>query len=165
MSNYKKTIFRESVMQDIKHLASQFRNAVNAAKDAGEFDKDTSFRNFPQGCCGDTSDLLAQFLLENGIRTYYVYGTYRAGVFDEIQTHAWLFTGNHIIIDITGDQFRYNPIFLNYNNPVYVGMEDVFHKMFEVEKRNIRANSGLEALGHNCQPRLKGLYQKIVGYL
>ena len=69
-------------MRDIRQLVNQFRNAIDVARDAGEFDADYSFYKFPRGCCGDASDLLAQFLLENGVKTYYVCGTYRDGGFE-----------------------------------------------------------------------------------
>ncbi|MFR1886028.1 MAG: hypothetical protein ACLTL7_20660 [Enterocloster bolteae] len=59
-------------MSEIERLVNQFRDAIDMARDSGDFDKDISFYKFPRGCCGDASDLLAQFLLENGIRTYYV---------------------------------------------------------------------------------------------
>jgi len=152
-------------MKYIKRLVNQFRNAIDVARDAGELDKDISFYKFPRGCCGDASDLLAQFLLENGIRTYYVSGTYRDVSFENIQTHAWLLTDNQTIIDITGDQFRDNPDFLNYDKSVYVGAEDDFHRLFEVEDRDVHENISLDALGSMCQPRLKGLYRKIIKHI
>ena len=151
-------------MKDIIRLVNQFRDAMDVARDEGEFDKDFSFYKFPRGCCGDASDLLAQFLLENVIRTYYVCGTYRDGSFENSQSHAWLLTDNQTIIDITGDQFRDNPDFLNYDKSVYVGAEDDFHRLFEVEDRDVREN-GLDALGSMCQPRLNGLYRKIIKYI
>ena len=43
-------------------------------------------------------------------------------------------------IDITGDQFRFNPLFNMYNNPVYVGEIDSFHKMFEYESPSCDIN-------------------------
>jgi len=152
-------------MKDIKRLVNQFRDAIDVARDAGEFDKDFSFYKFPRGCCGDASYLLAQFLLENGIRTYYVCGTYRDGSFENFQSHAWLLTDNQTIIDITGDQFRDNPDFLNYDKSVYVGAEDDFHRLFEVEDRDVHENIGLNALGSMCQPRLNGLYSKVIKYI
>ena len=152
-------------MKNIKRLSKIFRNAIDLAKDAGEFDRDFSFCRFPHGCCGDASDLLAQFLLENGIRTYYICGTYSDCSFENIQTHAWLFTDNHIIIDITGDQFKNNPIFLNYDKPIYIGVKDDLHSLFVVENRNVRENNGLNALGSMCQPRLNELYQKIINFI
>ncbi|WP_278549296.1 hypothetical protein [Paraclostridium bifermentans] len=147
-------------MKNIKRLVKQFRDAIDVARDKGNFDNDFSFSKFPRGCCGDTSDLLAQFLLENSIRTYYVCGMCRG------QSHAWLLTyNNSIIIDITGDQFKDNSDFLNYEKSVYIGFEDDFHRLFKVESMNIRENIGLDALGGTCQPRLNKLYNKIVKYI
>jgi hypothetical protein len=153
------------MMKDIIRLVSKFRDAIDAARDAGEFDKDFSFHGFPRGCCGDASDLLAQFLLENGIRTYYVCGTHRGRSFENTHSHAWLLTDNQTIIDITGDQFRDNPGFLNYNKAAYVGAKDDFHRLFKVEDRDIHENNGLDALGSMCLPRLYGLYRKIIQYI
>lgn len=152
-------------MRDIKLFVKQFRDAIDRARDAGEFDCDFSFHKFPLGCCGDTSDLLAQFLLEKNIRTYYVCGTHRSGKFEDIQSHAWLITDSNIIIDITGDQFKFNPDFLNYDTPVYIGYGDNFHNLFEFEDRDIHENNGIDALGSMCQTRLKSLYNKIVRYI
>ena len=150
---------------DIKKLANQFRNAIDQARDVGEFDKDFSFYKFPRGCCGDASDLLAQYLLDNDIRTYYVCGTYSNGSFESVQSHAWLLTDDQIIIDISGDQFRSNSEFLNYDRTVYIGTEDKFHGLFKVEDRDVRENMGLDALGDMCQSRLIELYSKIVKYI
>ncbi|MGL5149571.1 MAG: hypothetical protein ACRC7N_03230 [Clostridium sp.] len=150
---------------DIKRLVKKFREAIDVARDTGEFDKDFSFCNFPRGCCGDTSYLLAQYLLENTIRTYYVCGTYRGSSSEDYQSHAWLLLNNHTIIDITGDQFKYNPDFLNYDKSVYIGAADDFHKLFEVEDRDIYENNGLDTLGSMCQSRLYGLYSKIIKYI
>ena len=58
-------------MKDIEQLATQFRKAIDAALEAGEFDNDSIYRRFPRACCGDTSDLLAQYLLDKGIKTDY----------------------------------------------------------------------------------------------
>lgn len=150
---------------EIKGLVNQFRNAINIAKDVGEFDDDFSFYRFPHGCCGDTSCLLGQYLLENDIKTYYVYGTYRNGRFGNFQSHAWLQTTEQTIIDITGDQFRTNSEFFYYDIPVYIGMKDRFHRLFEVEERNIRESVNLDDLGGMCQPRLNELYGKIIKYI
>lgn len=152
-------------MKDIKRLVKQFRDATNVARDAGEFYRDFSFYKFPNGCCGDTSDLLAQFLLENGIRTCYVCGIFINDSFDNLQSHAWLLTDNHTTIDITGDQFKDNPALLYYHKSVYVGEEDDFYKLFEVADRNICENIGLDISGGMCQPRLYELYGKILKFI
>lgn len=70
--------------QTIFELAQAFKAAAESARDAGMFRDDICFRHFPVGCCGDTCNLLASFLLSHGIKTIYVCGTrYR-------QSHAWL---------------------------------------------------------------------------
>mgnify|MGYP001103032460 FL=1 len=106
-------------MDKIYELAKKYRNAIEEAKEEGEFIKDVRFCQFPSGCCDDACDLLAQYLLEHGIRTHQVLGAYRDGIFENNTGHAWLIKGK-IIIDITGDQFRYDRTFLNFNEPVYV---------------------------------------------
>lgn len=50
-------------MKDINRWVNKFREALDIARVAGEFDKDCSFNKFPSGCCGDVSDLLAQFFV------------------------------------------------------------------------------------------------------
>lgn len=152
-------------MRKIVQLATEFREAIDLAFEAGEFDSDIIFRSFPRGCCGDASDLLAQYLLENGIKTTYVCGTYWGEPEENGQSHAWLVTGRYTIIDITGDQFKRNPTFLNYDNPVYVGRKDKFHGLFEVEDRDVYEHHGINALGSACRPRLWDLYKKTVKYI
>ena len=153
-------------MENLKRLVEKFRVAIDKAKNEGEFKNDLIFSKFPHGCCGDTSDLLAEFLLRKGIRTNYVCGTfYYNDEEHDLQSHAWLFTEDHTIIDITGDQFKYNSALLNYDIPVYVGKEDNFHKLFEEEDRDIHIHDGISALGCGCQNRLWELYQKIIKYI
>ena len=55
-------------MKEIEQFATQFRRAIDLALEAGEFDNDSIYRRFPRACCGDTSDLLAQYLLDKGIK-------------------------------------------------------------------------------------------------
>ena len=57
---------------------------------------------FPNGACGDTSELLADFLRSSGLGDpLFVSG--RNG--DHTSTHAWLELGD-LIVDITADQFE-----------------------------------------------------------
>ena len=70
--------------QRIMKIAEKFRNAIEAARNEGRFDSDIMFRNFPRGCCGDSSYLLAEYLKENSIDSIW----YSASRGD--WTHAWL---------------------------------------------------------------------------
>lgn len=149
---------------NIKQLAIQFRSAIEDAMNDGQFDDDFSFYKFPKGCCGDTCELLAQYLLDHHIKTDYVCGHYGSS-FETMGTHAWLQTDNNIIIDITGDQFRSIPELMNNNIPVYVDYKSKFYNLFDVEKRDIHPTNGIDSLGPFCQPRLKKLYSTILMYI
>ena len=149
----------------ITELATQFRTAIEAAKMAGEFDSDFLFPKFPQACCGDATELLGQYFLENGIKSKYVCGNrYFEDPEEGTQSHAWLLIGN-LIVDITGDQFADRISYYNYDKKVYVGTGDAFHDLFEVEERDIEVFSGLESYNKICRTRLLYLYQKIKRYI
>lgn len=77
---------KEFVMKqkDIHNLIIDFRIAIEKTCDAGLLKRDIAFRSFPRGCCGDTSELLAEYLRINGIKTIYVCGD------EQGQLHAWL---------------------------------------------------------------------------
>lgn len=148
---------RGYAMDKIYELAKKFRNAIEDAKEEGEFVKDIRFRQFPSGCCDDSCDLLAQYFLEHGIRTRQVLGAYRDGIPENNTSHAWLIKGR-IIIDITGDQFRYDKIFLNFNEPVYVGRENDFYRLFEKDRT-------CESSDVKSNVRLHSLYKTILKYI
>ncbi len=152
-------------MTDIERLVNQFRGAIDEARKAGAFAHDPLFCRFPHGCCGDASMLLAAFLLENDIKTNRVCGAYINDSFRNPQTHAWLLIDNHIIVDITGDQFKDNQKLLNYDKSVYVGKEDDFHELFEIKENNSHESTPLDALSNLTRIRLKELYHEIIKYI
>ena len=103
----KAVLLKERMMKEIEQFATQFRRAIDLALEAGEFDNDSIYRRFPRACCGDTSDLLAQYLLDKGIKTDYVCGTYWGKPDGNGQSHAWLMVDKYIIIDIIGESITY----------------------------------------------------------
>ena len=143
-------------------LAKKIRKAIEDARDAGEFHKDSTFYRFPTACCGDASCLLGQYLLDHGIESQYMCGNYCCGLNN--QSHAWVQVGS-VIIDITGDQFESRSEFLFYNVPVYVGEIDAMHKLFEVRSSDIRNTAPVKDLGPFAAPRLIKLYDKITKYI
>ena len=98
-------------LDKIKVLATSFRGAIEIAKDAGEFDNDFVFPRFPKGCCGDTSDLLAEYLAQHDIYTYYVCG--QKGT----QSHAWLVLVNTVTVttDNSDADRKYKSLISVYN--------------------------------------------------
>ena len=72
------------VCDHLYELAYRFKAAIVQAWEAGRFNGDIAFYKFPRGCCGDTCDLLAEYLLTFGVETVYVCGS------ELDQSHAWL---------------------------------------------------------------------------
>ena len=118
----------------IECFVTEFRNAVDRAKEDDRFRDDQWFRNFPRGCCGITTELLAKYLRENGIDAdlKYVCGVCYDDSMDK-PSHAWLEVGNKIVVDITGDQFKNYPMPLCFDNPIYVGEYNRFYNQFEID--------------------------------
>lgn len=145
-------------MDELYSVVSHFRNAIDTAWENGEFVKDIRFCRFPSGCCDDTCDLLGKYLKDKGYHTQQVMGTYRDGAFEDITGHAWLLYNKSTIIDITGDQFKMDPLFHNFDKPVYIGENNAFHRMFDIDR--ICENCNI-----NGNDRLLELYQIIERYL
>lgn len=143
---------------EILNLAVQFRQAIDTAKEKGEFVSDFAFCSFPRGCCGDTCCLLGQYFLDYGICSTYICGNYYYDNPEEgAQSHAWILA-NGLIVDIAGDQFKNHKEFINYCIPVYVGGMDAFHNLFEVEDRDVHPTF---SLSQYSDFRLIDLYRKI----
>lgn len=142
-------------------LVFNFRKAIEIAKsnnESGEF-----FRKFPVGQCGNASDMLAQYLIDNKITPVtYVNGTFHGG-WDNICSHTWLVV-NGLVIDITGDQFKYHDKPLTYDIPVYIGPMTEFYEMFEVTPGGSHEHFGLDSHWLNYH-ELKNCYKTILRYL
>ncbi len=118
-------------MNKMEILVRQFRLALDTAWEDGMFRKLYPFNNFPNDCCGHTCDLLSQYLLEHGIETKQVNGTY---INDNQWHHVWLITENGIVIDITGDQFIGKLVTEEEVDIVHVGEENAIHKLFCINR-------------------------------
>lgn len=145
----------------ILKYALQFRAAIDNALEANEVNS-RAFRNFPIGCCDDASDLLAQYLLELGIRTNNVCGTFYSDS-GEQQSHAWLCLDDNTYLDITGDQFKFHKEPLCFSTPVYLGPPTPFHDLFHIER--VSPENGIDSFGEPAKSNLKQLYRTICLYL
>lgn len=88
-------------------------------------------KNFPQGCCGDTSLLLGAYLVDCGHEGFeYVCGERGSRADDTWTSHAWL-VRDGLIVDITADQFSDAP------RGVVVNAESVWHEQFAVTSKSV----------------------------
>lgn len=153
-------------MENIRLLVEQFRKAIEKAQQNGEIDELEFFKRFPKGCCGNASNFLGHFLLQNGIESYYIYGCCPSSdITENPQSHAWLLLEDDTIIDITGDQFKDDFHFLNYNHPIYIGKTDDFHKLFNCDIRDKRKSVPIEKLYIFNMQMFSDIYKKIIKYL
>ena len=158
---------RNDEIEKIRKLASEFRAALEKAKKRGELEDYAELKEFPEGSCGETADLLGEYLMESGIENlWYASGRH----YSNMQTHAWInigrpFVRDAIIVDITGDQFQDNPEFGNFNCPVYVGKMSDFHRRFEVKQWCVRHFDGIESYDDPTQSRLSEIYAIIEKHL
>lgn len=152
----------------IEYLSSRFRRGIEIAHEERLFRKQP-FADFPNACCGDAPELLAQYLTDNdsdqSIRCKTVYGTYRYDDFENIFGHSWLVVNGIYIVDITADQrqFKDERFFpQDAVQPCYVGTDSEFHSMFEIEPFQCRDFYGLRNLGEYSYQRMKELYDIIL---
>ena len=153
-------------MQEIGELVVMFRMAIDKAKEDRRFDRDQRFTNFPRGCCGITSELLAKFLYDNGYRKRI---TYVSATFYDLEkenpTHAWLFIEENIVLDITGDQFKWYPEPLRFEEPVYVGSYNQFYNAFEEQLREECGNCRIDNVKYHSFMSRQELYDVICEYI
>lgn len=150
-------------MEALKDLVRDFRFAIDKAIVDGCFFYDVRFSHFPNGCCDDTCYLLSQYLIDHGYYCDVITGSYYDGIPYNNMNHSWIRLQNGLIIDITGDQFKYNSLF-KFDLPVYIGAETDMHKKF-AERRFIE-KGGISLTDSPCRvERMKSLYRIICSYI
>ena len=153
--------------ETIVQVATRFRNAIEKARDAGEFASTCFHRErmnqFPKDCCDDTADLFAHYLyLEYGIDSIRVDGSYYDNKLGCTYYHSWQEVEG-LVIDLTGDQFENDDAIPIKAKAVYVGKMDAFQCQFIIQRRV--HSCGIESLGSDSQNRMYALYQKISKYI
>lgn len=150
---------------ELDELVIGFRRAIERAKDNGE--QGEFFRKFPTGQCGHSSDMLTQYLIDNGVKNVdYVCGTYYSDNPDDpdnCQSHAWLVV-NELVVDITADQFRNRNSPLKSETPVYIAPMSNYYQQFEVMPGGRHKHWGLQTEWSNYSD-LKSWYKTILKYL
>lgn len=103
--------------KELQEIAAAARRILEVLRQSTN---NVAFKNFPHGCCGDTSELLGRYFVElMGKNAQYV----TAERHDD-HSHAWLVVDG-FIIDITADQFG--------QDPIIVAEESVWHDGWDQE--------------------------------
>ena len=148
--------------EQLEEIAIHFRQAIVAAKENREFNHRDRMNSFPVGCCDDSADLFSHYLYQKyRIISTRVDGSYHDGNPEHNCNHSWQEVDG-LVIDLTGSQFKYNPIFLYYDKDVYVGTKEKFHNMFKVERSE--PCKGIKDLGQRSWDRMFDLYSRILKY-
>ena len=143
-------------------IASEFRDAIEKAKADRKFVNDCRFTYFPRGCYDDASALLSEYLNLFGIKCKIVEGTYYDDNPEFTSSHGWIELPDGRVIDITGDQFKYDPV-IRFSEAVYLGEYTEFHRMFN--ENMFTEEQGIHNDGEVRRRRLEDLYNTICEYL
>lgn len=102
--------------QSIEEAVLRFRMAMERCHSR----LGTPFDSFPRGCCGDTAELLAAYLKDEGLGVF----EYVSGWCTRIHSsHAWL-EKDDLVIDATSDQF------FDKSRPAMVTGDRAFYTQF-----------------------------------
>lgn len=144
----------------IFRLASEFRHALEIVVAKGEYGRLLLFARFPNGCCTYTSDLLAEYLMENGIKRERIQ-ILNSSASEGYDTHCWLMIDDMYYLDITGDQFSNKPYYEKYS-PIsdccMVPKDTYFFERFANTNLNFSCNVGINTYSEDVTKKLQIVY-------
>lgn len=132
----------------LSQVVAEFRSALEELVFSGHwFDNMSISKEFPGGCCDDSSLLLAAYLHDQGFPGALRISGQSGGEHGELLSHVWLKLDDQII-DITGSQFE------DYNQPdILIAVHDEFLNSFRIEPEprlaDFRQTSGLPGYDFN----------------
>lgn len=148
----------------IVQLASEFRHALEVVASKGEYGRLSLFAGFPRGCCTFASDLLAEYLIENGIERerIQILNSQASKGYD---THCWLMIDNMYYLDITGDQFSNRSYYKKFG-PIpdccFVPKGTHFFECFINKSLNYSPNVGIYTYSGDISLKLQVVYNATV---
>lgn len=153
-------------IKEIECLAIKFRQAADEAFEYGAFGQEYPFNKFPYDCCDDMCDLFGEFLISQKINVSKVHGMYRYDYWEHKYPHVWLCLEDGTVIDLTGDQYKNNPIMLKFDIPCYVGRPNRLHQLFPRDEIKSYPFYGIDNYSDvKTKQRLWNLYDIILDFL
>lgn len=145
-------------------LASEFRYALEMVASKGEYGRLSLFAGFPNGCCTYTSDLLAEYLMKNGIQRDRIQ-VLNSRASKGCDSHCWLMIDEMYYLDITGDQFNSNPLYKKYS-PIsdccFVQKGTCYFERFINKNLSCSRNVGIGTYGGDISDKLQVVYDAAV---
>lgn len=148
----------------IIQLASEFRRALETVAAKGEYGRLSLFAHFPDGCCTYTSDLLAEYLIENGIQRERIQ-VLNSKASKGYDTHCWLMIDDMYYLDITGDQFSNKSYYKKYgpiSNCCFVPKDTCFFERFANKSLKTSCNVGINTYSGDISEKLQIVYDATV---
>lgn len=148
----------------IIQLASEFRRALETVAAKGEYGRLSLFAHFPDGCCTYTSDLLAEYLIENGIQKERIQ-VLNSKASKGYDTHCWLTIDDMYYLDITGDQFSNKSYYKKYgpiSNCCFVPKDTCFFERFANKSLKASCNVGINTYSGDVSEKLQIVYDATV---
>lgn len=147
----------------IIELCKEFREGLEYVSDNRLYGRLNIFARFPKQCCRYTSDLLATYLMDNGI-SFERICMLESETIEEGHTHCWLMIDNSMYVDITADQFNsekyfdaYHPISKCIVNAVNTG----YYTLFDKKRTYLIHNVGLCTYNYPVSMQLKLIYEEV----
>ena len=148
-----------------EEIAYKFRKALESVVKKQLYGRLMIFRSFPRECCRYTSDLLAEYMMEQGIPRESI-KMIEGESHKEGYSHCWLLIENSIIVDITGDQFNKEPYFKKYMpiTECYVESSDYasMHDCFNNSNMRYLYNVGIDSYTGDVPFKLQVVYDAIL---
>ncbi|MDO6745913.1 hypothetical protein [Gilvimarinus sp. 1_MG-2023] len=110
-------------MKNIEEICSKFIKAINGIE---PLKRHMSFKDFPSGSCGSSTEIIGTYLKQNGFGDF----QYIEGSTKKIGSHVWAQQGD-LIVDITANQFP------EISNSIIVTTYSEWHNKFRVNSRHV----------------------------
>ena len=153
-------------MNFLKRLAYEFYEGLDFVSRKKQYGRLTVFGGFPNGCCRYASDLLAEYMIDNGIareRIQMVEGETK----EKGYTHCWLMIDDTFYVDITAGQFNGKSYFKEYQpieSSCVVPKDTYLYECFDNKKMQYIRNVGINSYSYDTPFKLKVIYEAVIQY-
>jgi hypothetical protein len=150
------------INRKVYDLAHKFRNALEIMQKEHLYGRSQLFQSFPKGCCTYASDLLAEYLQDNGVPVKFIESREMSKAHF---SHCWIILEDSTIVDITADQFNRNIYFRDFGPIPKCIVESSEYPLYSLFDRKIdkSVNYGIKSYSNECiQQQLRDIYNIVI---